>query len=518
MSFLPIRIVFLAGIALSYGIAAHPCASCHPKEVSGYQKTGMGRSLQRVARQPGGSFTHALSGSEFQIRSSPAGMTHMLEREGATGKFNVDYVIGSGNHAFGYLVNVGGYLFQSPISYYSQRRIWDMAPGYETDRSPDFTRPVTAECLWCHSGKPLPIKKTLNKYEQPAFAEEAISCDRCHGAPGEHLKRPSVKNIINPKRLPVRARDSVCEQCHLSGEVRIANPGKEIGDFQPGQDLEDIFSTYVFDTASESGLKVISHVQQLARSSCQQKSGERLSCITCHDPHDKPTNNATYYRTKCLGCHTGIEQTHTKPASDCISCHMPSRPAKDGGHTAFTDHRIQRKPAPATGKSAASTKLVAWHEPATGLSVRNLGLANLTVGERDRSAFHMDEASRLLVEARQSYPDDPAVLTGLGLLALRQRQTTEALPLFEKALQADPEYAPYQVNLATALKAAGRIDEAIALLKKAIALDPSLEVAYRRLGEIMRERRRPDEMRAVFESYLKFMPNNVTARIALQSQ
>jgi hypothetical protein len=445
-------------------------------------------------------------------------MVHVLEREGATGKFTVNYVIGSGNHAFGYLVNVGGYLFQSPISYYSQRRIWDMAPGYETDRSPDFTRPVTAECLWCHSGKPLPIKKTLNKYEQPAFAEEAISCDRCHGAAVEHLEKPSVKNIINPKRLPVRARDSVCEQCHLSGEVRIANPGKEIGDFQPGQELEEVFSTYVFDAASESGLKVISHVQQLARSSCQKKSGEPLSCITCHDPHNRPANTVSYYRTKCLGCHEGIEQTHAKPANDCIGCHMPSRPAKDGGHTAFTDHRIQRKPVPTTGKSVASAKLVAWYEPATGLSVRNLGLANLTVGERDHSASNMDEASRLLTEARQNHPDDPAVLTGLGLLALRQRQTAEALPLFEKAMQADPAYAPYQVNLATALKAGGRVEEAIALLKKAISIDPSLEVAYRRLGEIMRERRRPEEMRSVFESYLKFMPNNVTARIALQSQ
>ena len=102
MRFRPYRIVLLAGVAVSYGIAAHPCASCHPKEVAGYQKTGMGRSLQRVARQPGGRFAHALSGSEFQIRSGPEGMVHMLEREGAAGKFNVDYVIGSGNHAFGY--------------------------------------------------------------------------------------------------------------------------------------------------------------------------------------------------------------------------------------------------------------------------------------------------------------------------------------------------------------------------------------------------------------------------------
>jgi len=512
-----VRLYLLLWFTACYLEAAKPCAGCHPKEVAGYQKTGMGRSLQRAALQPEGTFTHAVSGSEFQIRSGPDGMVHTLEREAVTGSFKVDYVIGSGSHAFGYLVSVNGYLFQSPISYYSQKKIWDMAPGYETDRNPDFTRPVTAECLWCHTGKPLPIAKTLNKYEQPPFAEEAISCDRCHGDTAEHVKRPSAKNIINPKRLPIRARDSVCEQCHLSGEVRIANPGKQIGDFQPGEELEKTLSVYVFDTTAESGLKVISHVQQLARSACQIKSGGKLWCGTCHDPHNKPVDLASYYRRKCQDCHAVLEKTHPKQQDDCVRCHMPARPAKDGGHTAFTDHQIQRKPQTIAGDTKPS-KLVAWHEPAAEFRIRNLGLAYLTVGERDRSAFHMDEASRLVNEASSSFLDDPPVLTGLGLLALRQRRTSEALPLFEKALKAEPSYAPYHVNLATALKEAGKVDDAISHLRRAIALDPSLEAAYRRLGEIMRDRRQPAQMRAVFESYLKFMPNNVTARIALETQ
>jgi tetratricopeptide (TPR) repeat protein len=377
---------------------------------------------------------------------------------------------------------------------------------------------VTAECLWCHAGKPLPVAKTLNKYQQPAFAEEAISCDRCHGPVAEHVNRPSKTNIINPKRLGPRARDSICEQCHLSGEVRIANPGKQIGDFNPGQELEEVFSVYVFERAAESGLKVISHVQQLAQSACHAKSGGKLSCTTCHDPHDKPANPVAHYRTRCLTCHPGVEKIHSVAASDCVQCHMPSRRAKDGGHTAFTDHQIQRKTTRRDGSPPSASKLVAWRDPPQNVSSRNLALAYLTVGERDRSAFHMDEAARLLIDAESTHAADPAVLTGLGLLALRQQRPAEALPLFERALKAEPSYAPYQVNFATALNAAGRTDEAVAWLRKAIAQDPSLEPAYRRLGEIMRQRRRPDELRAVFESYLKFMPNNVTAKIALQSQ
>lgn len=514
------RSVALLALFTTASIAApgELCVSCHPKEVAGYRKTGMAQSLHKVTRQPSGSFTHVVSGSEFQIRSGPTGMTHTLEREGVTGTFPIAYAIGSGNHATGYLVNAGGWLFQSPISYYTKKRVWDMAPGYETDRNPDFTRPVTAECLWCHSGKPLPIAGTLNKYQPELFAEEAISCDRCHGSTSEHVRRPSKDNIINPNRLTTRARDSVCEQCHLSGEVRIANPGKQIGDFVPGQELEQVFSVYVLETGSGPGLKVISHVQQLAASTCLTKSDGELSCSTCHNPHEKPLNTVAHYRTKCLDCHPGIQKVHTMPADNCVGCHMPSRQAKDGGHTAFTDHRIQRTPGKTEASTQAPSRLIAWRAPPAGLTERNLGLAYLSVGERDRTASYMDEAARLLNGVRDSFATDPAVLTSLGLLALRQNKPGEAVSLFERVLKEDPQYAPWQVNLATALKSAGRTEEAIALLRKAIAQDPSLEPAYRRLGEIMRERKSPKELRAVFESYLKFMPNSITARIALQSQ
>jgi len=42
-------------------------------------------------------------------------------------------------------------------------------------------------------------------------------------------------SIVNPAKLQQAARDSICEQCHLAGEVRIPNPGKSMADFQPGQ-------------------------------------------------------------------------------------------------------------------------------------------------------------------------------------------------------------------------------------------------------------------------------------------
>ena len=518
-------VAFLAAwplIGAQAGGRAGVCASCHPKQVSGYQRTGMANSLFRPHKQPSGRFTHAFSDTGFRMQSTASGMRQHIERNGFKAEYDVAYVIGSGNNAFGYLTQIGGYLFQSPISYYSKRALWGMAPGYERDREPDFTRPVTLECLLCHSGRPLPVGGTLNRYQPQPFAEEAISCDRCHGPSDAHVAKPSARNIVNPVKLPVRGRDSVCEQCHLGGEARIPNPGRQIADFRPGQDLEEIFSVYVFDTPAETaagGLKVVSHVEQFALSLCARQSSGKMWCGTCHDPHDKPADPERYYRAKCLGCHTApLSAPHPSAAAaaNCTGCHMPRRQTKDGGHTAFTDHRIARVPAP--GSSTPRRKLVAWREPPAAVAGRNLGLANVLVGERDESAFQMDAGFRQLTGVYESRPDDAAVLTSLGLVILRKGRATEAAQLYERAVALEPNYAPYRINAATAWKEAGDIAKAISHLEMAIQMDPSLELAYRKLGEIYSRTNQPEKARQVFERYLRFMPGNVTARSAMDIQ
>jgi hypothetical protein len=253
-----------------------PCADCHPKEVRGYQQSSMAHSLSEVAAQPDGTFEHALSQTRLSIRSTPSGMLQRFERGGVSGEQRVAYVIGSGVHAFGYLVQVGDHLFQSPLSYYTNRRLWDVAPGYEESHHPDFSRPVTLECLLCHSGESQPVADTLNRYRTPILLIESISRDRCHG-PGEvHAKKPVPGSIVNPAKLPGAARDSICQQCHLAGEVRIPNPGKSMADFQPGQSLEDSYTVYVAAQPPGKTLKVVNHSEQLALSACARNGGGRL--------------------------------------------------------------------------------------------------------------------------------------------------------------------------------------------------------------------------------------------------
>src|SRR5205807_1805658 len=99
----------------------------------------------------------------------------------------VQFAMGSGRRARTYLVNHDGYLFESPITWFTQGRRWDLSPGYET-RNQHFSRAITPGCLFCHSNQAEHIANTANRYRQPVFKSFAIGCERCHG-PGElHVK------------------------------------------------------------------------------------------------------------------------------------------------------------------------------------------------------------------------------------------------------------------------------------------------------------------------------------------
>ena len=471
---------------------AHPCLPCHTKEVDGFAKTPMAHSIAVVGTQPEGAFDHAFSRTHFTIRNEAGGVRQTVERrdewDSIAESVTVQYAIGSGSHAFGYLAEIGNHLFQSPVSYYTKRKIWDVAPGYETTSEPDFSRPVTVECVLCHSDRPRPIANTLNSYQSPPFAQLGIQCDRCHGPSEAHLKNPVPGTIINPAKLPVAARDSICEQCHLSGEVRIPNPGKSIADFHPGERMEDVYTVYVVPHGPEQAsnaksIKVISQAEQLALSACARNSGGKLWCGTCHNPHETPAQPAEYFRERCLSCHgTTLSASHAAPGRDCVACHMPSRPAKDGGHTAFTDHRIARKPDEGIA-APARDDLAAWREPDPSVQQRNLALALVTSGMENRKPNQVIRGYKMLNRLGPSLNGDAAALTVLGNVLLTGKQPVEAEHEFAKALALRPNFAPYEVNLAGAMLAAGDTAGAVPHLETALKLDPLLSQAIDLLSQ-----------------------------------
>ena len=449
------------------------CKVCHSAEVEGYARSAMAHALRRAEQEPAGTVT--IPNGKITAYSAPSGSWQRLETTEDISDYHIDYVIGSGNHASGYLVDIKGHLFQSPIAFYKSRNSYDLAPGYEKSQDPDFTRPVAEGCVFCHAGSALHVSGSDNQYRDPAFPEEAISCERCHGPAGKHLAEPRAGTIVNPAKLEPGARDSVCEQCHLMGVSRVLNPGREFRDFQAGERLEDTFTTYhdVLPPKTAPGtFKVISHVEQLALSACARNSQERLWCGTCHDPHNEPTQPVEYYRSRCLTCHKEkFPAAHPAKDSNCIGCHMPRRDAQDGGHTAFTDHRIQRRPEPQTGAPPVGD-IAAWREPPPELQKRNLGIAYVSAGLQRRSANSLVRGYQLLTEVQQEFSSDPEVFTSMGTALLIGKQPSEAEFAFERALSLRPNSAVAETNVAAAHQQSGDVGGTIAHLEHAVAVDP----------------------------------------------
>lgn len=470
-------LLFALLVSLPPGGDAARCAVCHPGEVKGYARFSMAHSLRRAGVEPSGTFQNA-AGTKFTVYSKNGETWQRIQNASETSDYKIAYVIGSGNHASGYLVQIGDHLFQSPIAYYPKRGSYGMAPGYENVRDADFTRPVTAECLLCHSGKPLHIPDTVNRFRPAVFEHEGISCDRCHGSTEEHLKRPVPGSIINPAKLQGSARDSICEQCHLSGVVRILNPGKQFSDFLPGEPLEAVFTVYrdaLPPGVPPTQFKVISHPEQLAASVCARKSQGKLWCGTCHNPHEKPVNAARYYADRCLACHRGnLPAAHPSEKTNCIGCHMPRRQTSDGGHTVFTDHRIMRRPSPPSQESPTATELIPWREPPAAFVKRNLGLAYIAAGLTRRSPTWIVRGYRILTEVQTAFPDDIDVLNAFGTALLDGKQPREAKFAFDRALALDPANPTAQENAGRADLACGDLEGGARHLEKALDLDPLL--------------------------------------------
>jgi hypothetical protein len=442
-----------------------------------------------------------LSQTAFRVSTASKKPVHQAVRRGRLAAYAPAFAIGSGNQGRSFAIAIDDAFFQSPISWYTRRALFDLSPGYETDRSPDFFRPITPDCLFCHAGAARPIAGTQNRYVDAPSPPAPIGCDRCHGNPAAHLLRPVRTTIVNPARLEPDRRDAVCEQCHLSGEARIPNPRKQFSDFRPGMKMEDVFSVYVSHAPGDPrGLKVVSHSEQMALSRCFLESGRKLWCGTCHDPHAEQASKATWYRDKCLACHADekVARHRVDAGDNCSGCHMPEVKPYDGGHTAFHDHWIRRRRGDASRE--VGTRLRAWREPAAGLSKRNLGLAYVSAGSRTGDTSQLQQGFRLL----GSEPGDGAVETARGLVLLRMNQAAEAVAAFLRAVAEEPKDATRRYNLAVALLASGDRTGALQHAKEAITLEPLTEDAWALGAEI--EPHRAAEWKA---RYLRLVPQRL---------
>lgn len=526
-------------------VGSKACAACHRDIYDEYIKTGMGQSMSlasdpaQLAKVPHSFIVHDEKLNRyFQVSRQGSKLLQSEYELGPSGSEvfrntqEIAYVVGSGMNGLGYLVRQGNYLLEAPLSFYSKSNSWGLSPGYELGDY-GFTRTVPASCLSCHSGLPRPAPSGYGLYRDPPFRELAIGCENCHGpgqlhvearTQGARLEGAIDTTIVNPAKLSPWLADNICMNCHQGGDTRVLQPGKDYADFRPGTPLDRTVAIFAvpLTPASPPAEPLLEHYSLMILSKCYRASGGRMSCLTCHNPHQQP-RSAAYYRQRCLTCHTEkscplplATRNQSTPPDDCVGCHMPRQRLTLISHSVLTNHRIvvrEDEPYPD----------IAFHQ--TTPELPDLVHVNAVPGERDTvpaltlfRAYSELQGSHpqyrapyltLLDQLAQARPEDALVLSALawksvstgtpegreaavrylsqaidlgsvtttdfeslGDLLARSEHTADAIAVVERGIKLDPYDERLYKTLAFVNISAHRYPEALAAMKKALELFP----------------------------------------------
>lgn len=347
------------------------CGSCHAGIYSSFMQTGMGRSFgpaNIIHSRADWDGQHVVYDSLNDLHYLPFRIDSSLflrefRLQGGDTVHNrveqISYVVGSGQHTNSHLISIGGYLYQMPATYYTQKGYWDLPPGFERGNNARFGRAILSECISCHNAYPDQVPGSEHKY---ARVPSGIDCERCHGPGRLHVEgirsgtlvdtsvSPDYR-IVNPRRIPVSLQMSICQRCHLQGNA-VLKPGKDFTSFRPGMHLDEVLSVFLPRyEGEEEHFTMASHPDRLMQSECYKRSSGILSCISCHNPHKSVESTPTsHYRAACRSCHSsqddcGAPMTERKVRNnDCVSCHMQKTGTSDIPHVSITDHKIRVYP------------------------------------------------------------------------------------------------------------------------------------------------------------------------------
>ena len=533
------------------------CASCHADIYEKFTKTDMARSMSFAG---GPAQLEKVSApvtihdekfnryfQAFRCNSSLYQSEYELAPDGNEVFKNtqkVEYAIGSGANGVSYVVRQGDYLLQAPLSYYSKSRSWALSPGYELGDY-GFSRTIPAGCIVCHSGLARPVPNRYGAYRDPPFRELSIGCENCHGpgqlhveerTKGAPLTGRSDATIVNPANLPGWLADNICMNCHQGGDTRVLQPGRDYYDFRPGTALDSTVAILALPLGRDSppASPLLEHYSLMVLSKCYRSSASRMSCLTCHDPHEQPRSDAAcYYRKRCLSCHQETScslplsaRARKTPPDDCAGCHMLKQSLTLISHSALTNHRIvayQGEPYPEEAFHQTSPELPDLvHVNAVPGEAKALSPLVLLQAYGELMGQHPQYRERYLSQLDQlarTDPENPLVLSGLAWRSMGKgtpEGREEAIRYLSRVVELGRASAADYESLGDLLGRSGRTTEAIATLESAIQLQPYNNRLYKSLALLCISARRYSEAIAAMKKELDLFPQDDFMRALLK--
>ena len=313
------------------------CAKCHAPLTAKRLANPMGRALAPVE-----SCEVLKAHPRLSFRNGP--YNYQIVREGNRSLYTISdgsnsvsepilYCFGQGKAGQTYVFQHKGVFYESRVSYYQEIQKLDFtilhSHSVPASLEEGLGRPMTIEaaqgCFACHSTAAVSKAQLQIDHLMPG-----VTCEGCHGPGEKHIAaiKSGSKNlqIFNPAKLDAdELSQEVCGACHVSFEKALLMP-------------------------KQGSMNNLRYQPYRIFNSRGHRNDPRISCVACHDPHDKLAGESAFYDSKCLACHLATRgQTKTPERSapacpvskqQCTTCHMP-KIELPGGHAKFTDHWIR---------------------------------------------------------------------------------------------------------------------------------------------------------------------------------
>lgn len=315
-------------------VGSEACAECHASEFKAQSRSRHWNALRPMdleslgAQSPpvgpihGTPFSLALAGDGFAFGFT-GGEMHRL-----------DLAFGSGKTAMAFTTVLDNdTMAEARFNYDPRSKRWFITPG-DTGLPPDrlgITSKGAAarDCFPCHT-----VTTSLHSLmPEPRFM--GVRCEACHGPGGAHVAAMSTGDLRHSHMADLSAASAeqivaLCGRCHHTNrDVAAKHFSKAHTDFFQALGIQE--------------------------SQCYLKTSNRLSCITCHDPHTDVNTDEKHYTPICLQCHSAAahpgavaqgKSCPVSPMKNCTGCHMPARaePLYPGSTRTMADHFIRVYP------------------------------------------------------------------------------------------------------------------------------------------------------------------------------